>query len=324
MNPSIRRTLSSAVVSRSSAHPVVFQWASKCSSRQFSLSSSRAAVSAPQVMKPKIPAQMSMKTRMNDTMTGMNRDMVPDDIGLLPGTFIRPVWKNLPSLFQDPKLRWRMEWTHWKTKVQNFVSLLTYCKYMNKKLPLRLRERKQKAFELHKEMYHQFASGNLSALQTLCCQGLFQTFSARISRRSPHSPPPIWKLHKYLRFPSSMTISGARVVSDRAAALPGAVGMGIRQVIIRIHSRQSLITPSAPVSELGEQQIQELEAQQNEKQKDCTEYLVLQRMMWSGKDGDWKVWGLAEETTIEDLQTNPMFAQGISLKDRLEMMAAGK
>ncbi|EEQ35265.1 hypothetical protein McanMca71_004863 [Microsporum canis] len=316
MNSSIRRTVSSA--SRS----VVFQWPSKCSYRPFSQSSSRAAMTAPKVMMPKAPAQMSMKTRLNDTMSGINRDMIPDDIGLLPGTFIRPVWKNLPSVFQDPKMRWRMEWMHWKSKVMNFVSLFTYCKYMNKKMPMRLRERKKKAIELHKEMYTQFASGNVAALQKLCCQGLFQTFAARISRRPPSSPELVWKLHKYLRFPSSMSITGARVVSDRAAALPGASGMGIRQVVVRIQSRQSLITPSAPVSRLGEKQIQELENQQQEKQRDCTEYIVLQRLMWGGKDGDWKVWGLTEETTVEDLETNPMFAQGLTMKDRIEMLSS--
>ncbi|KAF3482322.1 uncharacterized protein GIQ15_05081 [Arthroderma uncinatum] len=316
MNPSIRRTLPS------STRSVVFQWASKCSSRQFSQSSCRAVVKAPLVMKPKVPAQMSSKTRMDETMRGIARNMVPDDLGLLPGTFVRPVWKNLPSIFLEPKMRWRMEWMYWKSKVQNFVSLLAFCKYINKKLPMRLRERKRRAIELHKDMYNHFASGSLGALQETCCNGLYQTFAARISRRPPTSPVLVWKLHKYLRFPHSMTISGARVVSDRAAALPGADGMGIRQVIVRIQSRQSLITPSALVSQLGEQQIQELENQQQEKQKDCTEYIVLQRMMWGGKDGDWKVWGLTEETTIEDLDTNPMFAPGISLKDRLEMMTS--
>ncbi|EFR02538.1 hypothetical protein MGYG_05534 [Nannizzia gypsea CBS 118893] len=322
MNSSIRRTLSSTAVSRPPSRSVVFQWSSKCASRSFSQSSLRAGMMAPKVMTPKPPAQMAMKTRLEETMRGINSSMVPDDVGLLPGTFVRPVWKNLPSWFSDPKMRWRMEWMHWKMKFLNFVSLLTYCKYVNKKLPMRLRERKKKAIELHKDMYTHFASGNLGALQSYCCAGIFQSFVTRVSKRPLNSPELVWKLHKYLRFPSSMTITGARVVSDRAAALPGAKGMGIRQAIIRIQSRQSLVTPPAPIDRLGEKQIQEIERQQQEKQKDCTEYIVLQRLMIGGKDGEWKVWGLAEETTTEDLLTNPMFMQGLTMKDRIEMLTA--
>lgn len=166
-------------------------------------------------------------------------------------------------------------------------------------------------------------SGNLGVLQTYCCNGIFESFFKRVIRRPLNSPELIWKLHKYLKFPRSMTITGARVVSDRAAALPNVTGMGIRQVVVRIQSRQSLITPPAPIARLSEKQIQDIEKQQQEKQKDCTEYIVLQRFMIGGKDGEWKVWGLAEETTTEELRTNPMFMKGITMKDRLEMMAAG-
>lgn len=60
--------------------------------------------------------------------------------------------------------------------------------------------------------------------------------------------------------------------------------------------------------------------QMKEKQQDCTEYLVLQRFMINGEDGDWKVWGLAEETTPEELDSDPMFAPGLSMKDRIEML----
>ncbi|KAF3894340.1 Mitochondrial inner membrane protein Mba1 [Trichophyton interdigitale] len=322
MNSSISRTLSSTVALRPSSRSVVFQWPSKCAARSFSQSSLRAGMTAPKVVAPKPPAQMSMKNRLQETMRGVNKEMVPDDIGLLPGTFIRPVWQNLPSLFSDPKSRLHMEWMHWKMKFLNFMSLFTYCKFINKKLPLRLRERKKMAIELHKRMYDHFASGNLGALQSYCCNGIFESFFKRVVRRPANSPELIWKLHKYLKFPHSMTITGARVVSDRAAALPNATGMGIRQVIVRIQSRQSLITPPAPIARLSEKQIQDIEKQQKEKQKDCTEYIVLQRFMWGGKDGEWKVWGLADETTTEDLRTNPMFMKGITMKDRLEMMAA--
>ncbi|KAK2743396.1 hypothetical protein FQN57_004861 [Myotisia sp. PD_48] len=312
---------------------VLIQTSAQCSSRQFSQCTAReGALRTPKMVKPRIPTEMSMKNRMNDAMSGANRDAIPDDIGLLPGTFVRPVWGNLPSLFSEPRRRWQMEWMTIKMNVQNFISLLAYCKYLNKKVPLRLRERKQKAKDLHQDMYKAFANGNLTSLQSICCAGLSQTFASRISRRSPNSPNPIWTLHQYLKFPRSLTLNGAKVLSDRAAALPGASGLGIRQVVVRIQSRQSLVSPlPAPdvtarsttqaQATIEQKRSEDIEIQQREKQKDCTEYVVLQRFMFGGVEGDWKVWGLVEETTFQDLDTNPAFATGLSLKDRIQMMA---
>ncbi|EER24424.1 hypothetical protein CPC735_057940 [Coccidioides posadasii C735 delta SOWgp] len=299
--------------------------------RPFSSSGNQyAAKGTFKAIKPRIPAQMSMKNRVKETMSSANRDMIPDDVGLLPGTFIRPAWRNLPSIFKEPKLRLRMEWMSLKMTVVNFI------RFINKKLPLRLRERKSRALELHKQMYTSFAkyislgplvyyftpgnlitdaiySGDITSLKKTCCQGIFQNFAARISRRPRTSPRLLWTLHSYKKFPFALTFSGAQVISDRAAALPEAKGFGIRQTVIRIQSKQSLITPSS-----GEEQNA---AQQSEKQQDCAEYVVLQRFMLNGEDGDWKVWGLAEETTPEDLETDPMFAQGLTMKDRIEMLS---
>ncbi|KAI1910776.1 hypothetical protein LOZ53_001677 [Ophidiomyces ophidiicola] len=255
---------------------------------------------------------MSMKNRVKDTMSSASRDMIPNDIGLLPGTFIRPLWKNMPSIFKDPKMRLRMEWTSLKMKFTNFISLMSYCKFINKKLPLRLRERKKHALELHKQMYTAFAKGDTSSLQKLCCQGIYQTFAARISRRPRNSPRLVWTLHSYKKFPFARTLSGAKVISDRAASLPDAKGFGVRQTIVRIQSKQSLITPTSG----DEQNLEEMK----EKMKDCTEYVVLQRFMINGEDGDWKIWGLAEETTVEDMEQDPMFAAGLTMKDRIDML----
>lgn len=88
--------------------------------------------------------------------------------------------------------------------------------------------------------------------------------------------------------------------------------MGMRQVVVRIQSRQSLIKTS-PKQTQGDRQ-----KQQEEKQKDCTEYLVIQRLMVNGVEGDWRVWGLANETTLKDLKTDPAFYSEVSLIDRLK------
>lgn len=88
-------------------------------------------------------------------------------------------------------------------------------------------------------------------------------------------------------------------------------GAGVRQVVVRIRSRQSIGKPTA---ESNSNQVAEA------KQRDCLEYLVLQKMMWHGEEKDWKIWGLVDEMTADDLDS-PFFAgQGLSVSDRLTMM----
>lgn len=52
------------------------------------------------------PPQPSMRTRQKT----MGRAEVPQDMGLLPGTFIRPMWSAMPSIFEQPRERLQMEW----------------------------------------------------------------------------------------------------------------------------------------------------------------------------------------------------------------------
>lgn len=71
----------------------------------------------PQHISIKQPAQPSMRTRGRE----LSRSELPQDIGLLPGTFIRPLWRDMPSIFQQPKERLRLEWLWLKNAVQNFL-----------------------------------------------------------------------------------------------------------------------------------------------------------------------------------------------------------
>lgn len=64
---------------------------------------------------------MSMRNRVKDAMSGATRENIPDDIGLLPGTFVKPVVANMPSIFKTPKDRWRLEWMALKMNMQNFI-----------------------------------------------------------------------------------------------------------------------------------------------------------------------------------------------------------
>ncbi|KAK2758068.1 hypothetical protein FQN54_004475 [Arachnomyces sp. PD_36] len=257
-----------------------------------------------QTVTPKVPAQQSNRSRMK-TMTAKD---IPSDIGLLPGTFIRPTGDNMPSIFQEPSDRLRMEWLYWKTKVLNFIGLVAYAKFMNKKVPLLFRERKPAALDLHKKMYTAFAEADHATLHSICCDGLKQDFSRRIHNRS--SKPLTWTLHKYYRSPP--LFSTAQIMSDRATSLPGVTGAGLRQVVVRIRSRQSTVKHVAGETEA------EVEAGAALKQKDCVENVVIQKQMFGGKQGEWKVWGVAEDTTADDLD-GPHF-KGLSMTDRLTAM----
>lgn len=92
--------------------------AKPCQCRYFSQTSisQKGMRGVPQNMTPKQPAQPSMKTRGNQ----MSKAEMPQDLGLLPGTFIRPLWRDMPSIFQLPRERLQLEWLWIKQGVQNF------------------------------------------------------------------------------------------------------------------------------------------------------------------------------------------------------------
>ena len=48
------------------------------------------------------------------------KDETVTDFGLFPGTFIKPAWRDVPSLFRHPKQRLKLEWVWIKMSVQNF------------------------------------------------------------------------------------------------------------------------------------------------------------------------------------------------------------
>jgi mitochondrial protein MBA1 len=131
-------------------------------------------------------------------------------------------------------------------------------------------------------MYTAFADGDLPTLSKMCGEGLLANFRARIISR-PNGERWQWELVKYNKRP--------RVMSHRGASL-GMEGFGIRQAVVRISSRQKLTRyrrDGTVVPTSG-------------KEKDVTEYLVVQRNMKDAKEQDWVVWGTTEETILEKFQ----------------------
>ncbi|TQB69186.1 hypothetical protein MPDQ_002194 [Monascus purpureus] len=262
----------------------------------------------PQRLSVAQPAQPTMKTRSKD----ISRSDLPQDLGLLPGTFIRPLWRDMPSIFQQPRERLAIEWLSVKVAFQNFLGLIYYCKTGERGLPLNLKERRLIGRELHQRMYNAFARGDIFSLRKICCTGLANSLSSQIERRARNERV-TWDLQKYIRGPATF-FTGIRVVSDRATQIPELEDSGVRQVILRITSRQSTSKYTVPSKREAENSTPTLKSAPVI--KDCTEYIVIQKLRWAGEEGEWRIWGHATPSTVEDLES-PMFSTKLSLYERL-------
>ncbi|CAG7958726.1 unnamed protein product [Penicillium salamii] len=276
--------------------------------RSFSQTSQQWAGGRAVNFRPPSVAQPSFKTRTKD----MKLTDLPNDIGLLPGTFVRPLWRDMPSIFQAPRDRLHMEWTWMKSFFSNYTSLLQYCKRENN-LPLLLRDRRRYASKLQEVMYSAFAEGNIPEIKRIACDNLGRKLIRQIEGRAKGEKV-TWKLVKYLRGPST-TFTGLRVVSDRATSIPEIPKSGIRQIVVRITSRQSTTTTQTQTNGSNTEVIPI-----SSKEQDITEYIVVQNLRWNDKDHGWRVWGTTNPTTLHATQTDPYFMPGLSAMERMEMI----
>jgi protein MBA1 len=118
--------------------------------------------------------------------------------------------------------------------------------------------------------------GDVDTIRRICADGLNENLKTRIAARGRERLS--WTLHKYIK--------SARVVSHCAGTLP-IDGAGIRQAVVRVQSTQSLARFTADGKAIP--------GTGNE--RDLKEYVVIQKMMWDGKEGPWIIWGTTEETT---------------------------
>lgn len=143
---------------------------------------------------------------------------------------------------------------------------------------------------------HCACRGDSNKLSKVCTEGLLSSFRSRLASR-PRNQRLRWTLHKHNRRP--------RIVVNRA--LPFQVkNSALRQVVIRLDTRQSLAKvkaglngqPDTIVAGTGEE-------------RDVREYLVLQKRMLREVEGDWVIWGTADETDVKDiLEGRQMSPQG--------------
>lgn len=145
-------------------------------------------------------------------------------------------------------------------------------------------------------------SGDVSSIRKIANPGLYQSLTERIDSRSP-TQKQSWKVIKDLSPPT--------VVSDRAAKLPvpmpGINHCAIRQVVVRLHTQQQLekwtrkLQRKTASPETAEP---ENEAEKQTQVKEVVEYMILQKRMWQGEIGPWKIWGFTNPTTLETWAEN--------------------
>lgn len=140
---------------------------------------------------------------------------------------------------------------------------------------------------LHYKMYTAFAAGDVTSLDTLCCDGLHSNLRRRIMQR-PRGQTLRWEYEQVKR---------PRVISYRGHVVPksqtGGQLLGTRQLIVRLVSRQRLTKSKASETKM--------DAAEGE-WKDMVEYVVIQKRLLNGEEGPWMIWGMAEETSLETLQ----------------------
>lgn len=105
--------------------------AASCQCRPFSSAQLMAASPRARGVPTKLAMPQMSQPSMRTRSKGLTRHQMPQDLGLLPGTFIRPLWRDLPSIFQQPRERLQFEWLWVKSTFQNLAgcvhSQLSQC-----------------------------------------------------------------------------------------------------------------------------------------------------------------------------------------------------
>jgi len=288
-----------------------------------------------------------------------NMGQEQDDFGVLPGTFVRdrgsaPAMIPAEGMAMDALKetlgkRWMYEKAYLKTKFMDLYRLF-YFKFFLRKSPLKEKpkevffhsETKRLAKEAYVAVYEALASKSTTKLEGIAISGLIKHITKRIDAR-PSNVDLSWQLVRHLSSP--------RVMSNRFSIFPfpGAddsrAPCAFRQVVIRLKTRQRLTiecnddaatssrrlgaaqrrrkalawSPDGPqLSAEAEQAEAETEAEPIE--KDVTEYMVLQRVMWKGVEEGWKVWGFVDKTTLESYEQSEkvqkeMIAADVAMKE---------
>jgi len=159
------------------------------------------------------------------------------------------------------------------------------------------------------------SSGDVRALRALCCDGLANELVNQVESR-PSNQKVTWNRVRWLRRPDTL-FRGIRILADRATPIPEIPNSGIRQIVFRMTSRQTMGKAKVVSRGKSAELIQE-----PTKVQDCCEYIVIQQIVWNGKPSGWRVWGHVNPTTVDTIKSDPFFQPGLTMMERWEAMKA--
>lgn len=160
------------------------------------------------------------------------------------------------------------------------------------------------AEDLQKRMYEHVAAGDLQPMDSQLCPGIKASLRRRISQRAVGTQLK-WTLHKYLS--RTRVVSFMPVMINPPKTEKPTERNAMWQAVVRIHSKQSLETlriarrkPKAYMSSIQGEDERGEDGQRH--MKESVEYVVLQKAIKKGQEGQWKLWGTTEEMSIADFE----------------------
>ncbi|KAE9989103.1 hypothetical protein EG328_000034 [Venturia inaequalis] len=250
--------------------------------------------------------QQSVKQQLKQSMRSQkDASKIPDDMGLLPDTFIMPTGKNLPSIFSEPKFRLQLAWKRTKRRFQDLLSAyLAYKLQVYRGVPYRDRPDrpsiniltiKPAALRLHKQMYTAYANGDTKVLEEICTEGVRAIYLSKIEKRNQNSETMKWELVSYK--------GRTKLCSMKAGGTPieiKNIPVGIQQAVVRIKSLQRLTvgTKMGAKAKGTKGNDKEHIVWKEPTEKVVTEYFVIQRRLLQGVYEPWKAWGFVKEMDV--------------------------
>jgi protein MBA1 len=244
-----------------------------------------------------------------------------DYVGVIEGTFVPPHPSRLPPFFTlNPvarRDRIQLEKARFGNLIHQLRSAYMAFRYVRPRLRLQMRETPEIARQLYEDMYTALGRGVLDNMRDRLNPGCYTALQQRVAERAPGTKL-LWTLHRYVSPPKR--VSYVFALPDLSA--PKDERTGIMQAVVRLHSVQSLVRvktvkardPAAP----GGFSMIEVPIDRDDKviprqerieavkrqRKETVEYAVVERKMIKGKVGEWRLWGLTQETTVEALKAS--------------------
>lgn len=197
------------------------------------------------------------------------------------------------------------------------------------------------ATELYETLYTSLAAGDVEKIKEICCDGIATKLETRIAARRPGETV-LWKVDKYHGRPRVISDKVGEIPDPYTFQVDSKNPSMMRQTILKIKSTQTLLTtsfgashksnspksssnwtPGTPsahrpkhvlrtqpsATELASELTSSSTIAPTKSQSrttTMTEYLVLQKRMIRRKEGEWQVWGLTTETTLDKIIEDEM------------------